>query len=116
MNDKQFKRHALKLLLAWLALLALMFTSLGSAYLSLGIGNAIAGVVIAILKSAIVLLLFMGLVRASAMIRIVAATALCTWLLLVALSGVDYATRPHEPAAFQLPRQLPSFGPQPVQR
>jgi cytochrome c oxidase subunit IV len=116
MNDKQFRRHALKLLLAWLALLALMFTSLGSAYLSLGIGNAIAGVAIAVVKSAIVLLLFMGLVRASAMIRIVAATALCTWLLLVALSGVDYATRPHEPAAFQLPRQLPSFGPQPVQR
>ena len=44
------------------------------------------------------------------------ATALCTWLLLVALSGVDYATRPHEPAAFQRALQLPSFGPQEVQR
>jgi cytochrome c oxidase subunit 4 len=116
MNDTQFKRHALQLLLAWLALLALMFASLGSAYLSLGIGNAIAGIAIAVVKSAIVLLLFMGLARASAMVRIVAATALCTWLLLVALSGVDYATRPHEPAAFQTPRQLPSLGPTQVQR
>jgi cytochrome c oxidase subunit 4 len=112
MNDTPFKRHALKLLLAWLALLALMFASLGSAYLPLGIGNAVAGVAIAVVKSAIVLLLFMGLARASAMVRIVAAAALCTWLLLVALSGVDYATRPHEPAVFQRPLQLPALGPQ----
>jgi len=116
MNDSQFKRHASKLLLAWLALLALMFASLGSAYLSLGIGNAVAGVAIAVVKSAIVLLLFMGLARASAMIRIVAATALGTWLLLVSLSGVDYATRPHEPALFQLPQQIPGLQTKEVHR
>jgi cytochrome c oxidase subunit 4 len=116
MNDTQFRRHALKLLLAWLALLALMFASLGSAYLSLGTGNAVAGVAIAIVKSAIVLLLFMGLARASATIRLVAAAALGAWLLLVSLSGVDYATRSHEPAVFQLPRQLPSLESKEVQR
>jgi cytochrome c oxidase subunit IV len=108
MNDLQFKQHALKLLLAWLALLALMFASLGSAYLSLDAGNAIAGIAIAVVKSAIVLLLFMGLARASPVVRIVAATALGTWLLLIALSGVDYATRPAEPAIYQLPMQLPA--------
>jgi cytochrome c oxidase subunit IV len=106
MNDLEFNRHARRLLLAWVALLALMFTSLGSAYLSLGIGNAIAGLVIAILKSAIVVALFMGLARASAMVRIVAATAFCTWLLLIALSGVDYATRARAPAIYQAPQQV----------
>ncbi|VTU21665.1 caa(3)-type oxidase, subunit IV [Variovorax sp. PBL-H6] len=106
MNDTQFRRHALKLLLAWLALLALMFASLGSAYLSLGVGNPIAALAIALLKSAIVVLLFMGLASAGVTVRIVAATALCTLLLLAALSGVDYATRPDEPAAYQAPGQL----------
>jgi cytochrome c oxidase subunit 4 len=113
MNDREFKRHALKLLLAWLALLALMFTSLGSAYLQLGIGNGIAGVVIAIIKSSIVVLLFMRLARSSAAVRLAAAIGLAMWLVLAGLSGVDYATRSAQPAAFQLPRQLPSLAPAP---
>jgi hypothetical protein len=39
-------------------------------------------------------------------VRIAAATALAIWLLLAGLSGVDYATRPHEPARYQSPAQL----------
>jgi len=105
MTDPEFTRHARHLLLAWIALIALMLASLGSAYLSLGIGNAVAGLVIAIIKSAIVIALFMRLAGASAVVRIVAATALATWLLLPALSGVDYATRRAEPAAYQAPEQ-----------
>jgi cytochrome c oxidase subunit IV len=106
MNEHEFRRRRRSIAIAWIALLALMLASLGSAYLSLGPGNLVAGLVIAAIKSAIVVVLFMGILRASTMVRIAAAAALATWLLLVSLSGVDYATRPHEPAAFQQPRQL----------
>jgi cytochrome c oxidase subunit IV len=112
MNEREFKRHAFKLLLAWLALLVLMLSSLGSAYLSLGVGNLIAGVAIATVKSSIVALLFMRLARSSATVRLVAVVGIATWLLLAGLSGVDYATRSRQPAAFQLPRQLPSLAPE----
>jgi cytochrome c oxidase subunit IV len=112
MNEREFKRHALKLLLAWLALVVLMLSSLGSAYLSLGAGNLIAGVAIAIVKSSIVALLFMRLARSSATVRLVAAIGVTMWLVLTGLSGVDYATRSTQPAAFQLPRQLPSLVPE----
>ncbi|VTU33571.1 caa(3)-type oxidase, subunit IV [Variovorax sp. PBS-H4] len=101
MNETEFKRHSRRLLFAWIALVALMLTSLGSAYVPLGIGNAFAGLAIAIAKSAIIAVLFMRLARASTMVRITAATALATWLLLIGLSSVDYATRPHDPAEMQ---------------
>ena len=112
MNEREFKRHAFKLLLAWLALLVLMLSSLGSAYLSLGVGNLIAGVAIATVKSSIVALLFMRLAGSSATVRLVAVVGIAMWLLLAGLSGVDYATRSRQPAAFQLPRQLPSLAPE----
>jgi cytochrome c oxidase subunit IV len=106
MNEQDFKRRTRRIAIAWVALLALMLASLGSAYLSLGVGNLIAGLVIATIKSAIVVVLFMGLARSSAMVRIAAATAVATWFVLAALSGVDFATRPDEPAAYQSPAQL----------
>jgi caa(3)-type oxidase subunit IV len=109
MKQTTLRSHARVLAIAWAALLALMLTSLGSAYLDLGIGNAVAGLAIAFVKSAIVVWLFMRLRSSPATVRIVAATALATLLILVALSGVDYATRTPEPAAFQSPRQAPSF-------
>jgi len=103
------RAHARVLAAAWAALLALMLTSLGSAYLDLGTGNVVAGVAIALVKSAIVLWLFMRLRTAPATVRIVGATALTTLLILITLSGVDYATRRREPAAFQPARQAPAF-------
>lgn len=106
MTDDQFTHHIRRLVLAWAALIALMLASLGSAYIPLGIGNMIAGLAIAAIKSAIVVALFMRLVDASAMIRIVAVVAVAFWLLLAGLSGVDYATRPGEPAPFQVPSQV----------
>jgi cytochrome c oxidase subunit 4 len=108
MNDdsQRFNRRARHLLYAWLALIALMLTSLGSAYLRLGPWNPVAGLVVAAIKSAIVLWLFMHLARASALLRIIA--GLATLALLFALSGVDYATRRTEPAAMQQPHQLQS--------
>jgi cytochrome c oxidase subunit IV len=109
MSGSDFKRQRRRIVVAWLALLVLMLSSLGSAYLSLGTGNLVAGLVIATVKSTIVAMLFMGLAKASTMVRIAAGTALATWFLLVALSGVDYATRPHEPAPYQTPAQVPAF-------
>ena len=110
MNDRQFRRHAVHLLLAWAALIALMLASLGSAYVPLGIMNGLIGTGIAIVKSAIVVALFMGLWRAGALLRIVAAAALGTWCLLLALGGLDQTQRAGEPAQVQPPQQVaPAF-------
>ena len=89
----------------WVALIALMFASLGSAYLSLGPWNAVIGLAIAGLKAALVVAVFMRLARGPALLRLVGAVALAMWLVLIALSGVDYATRPGDPAPVQPARQ-----------
>jgi cytochrome c oxidase subunit IV len=107
-DTDRFRRRARHVLVAWLALIALMLTSLGSAYLRLGPWNPVAGLVIAAIKSSIVLWLFMGLVRAGALLRIVAAAGVAMLALLFGLSGVDYATRVRDPAAMQPPQQLHS--------
>jgi len=101
-----WRRAALWIAAAWLALLALLLTSLGSAYLRLGTGNAVAGLAIATVKSAIVVWIFMQLRRAPPITRIAAAVGVTTLLVLMGLSAVDYATRRSEPAAWQSPRQL----------
>jgi cytochrome c oxidase subunit IV len=106
MSELEFRRHARHLLIAWIALIALMLASLGSAYVPLGIGNALAGLAIAVLKSAIVVALFMGLWSSGALLRIAAATALGTWCILLALGGLDETQRPREPARVQRPQQL----------
>ncbi len=106
-----FSRHARRLGLAWLALIALMLCSLGSAYLPLGGWNVVIGLGIAALKAFIVLWWFMQLGRAGALLRIVAAAGLFTLALLFALSGLDEATRSTEAAPVQPPRQLPPLRP-----
>jgi cytochrome c oxidase subunit 4 len=92
--------------LTWLALLALMGTSLGSAYLPLGTGNLAAGVAIATTKTGLVVWWFMALRRASAMTRIAAAVGLAMLLVLMLLGATDYATRIVTPARWQMPRQI----------
>jgi cytochrome c oxidase subunit 4 len=101
-----FRRTLRRLLAAWLALIGLMLTSLGSAYLPLGGLNVVAGLAIAALKAGIVVWLFMRLGSAGTMARIAAAVGFATWGLLVALSGVDYATRITDPAPMQPPQLL----------
>lgn len=102
----ELRRTVRMLALAWLALIALMLASLGSAYLKLGPWNLVSGLAIAAIKVAIVAWLFMRLRDAGPLIRLVAAAGLAVWLILVALSGVDYATRQTTPAAVQRPQQL----------
>jgi cytochrome c oxidase subunit 4 len=101
------RRALWRLALAWAALLALMLTSLGSAYVPLGAwGNLAVGLVIAALKAGLVAVVFMRLRRAAAATRIAAGVALATLAALVALGFLDYATRRVERAPWQLPQQL----------
>lgn len=106
MNDRAFRRHARHLLFAWIALILLMLSSLGSAYVPLGQANGWIGAGIALVKSAIVVSLFMGLWSAGALLRIVAAVALGTWCILLALGGLDALERPRAPASVQAPQQV----------
>jgi cytochrome c oxidase subunit 4 len=98
----------MRIIIAWAALLALMLTSLASAYVPLGPWNLVAGVGIAAVKASIVLFVFMGLSRAPAVLRLCAALGFATLALLFALSGVDYATRTTHTASVQQPQQLES--------
>ena len=109
MTSPAFARSARTIASAWLALLALMLASLGSAYLKLGPWNMVAGLAIAAVKSTIVAWLFMRLRESGPLIRLVAAVGLGVWFILLALSGVDYETRHVTPAAVQRPRQVPPF-------
>ena len=105
MNDREFKRHGRRLLFAWIALIVLMLSSLASSYVSLGPWNGVIGLVIAILKSTIVVALFMGLARSAAVLRIVAATALGMWFVMLGLVGLDEWHRPIANAPMQPPQQ-----------
>jgi cytochrome c oxidase subunit 4 len=97
---------------AWLALVALMLASLGSAYLALGDGNVAVGLAIACVKALIVAWSFMQLRRAPGVTRTAAGLGLALVLLLSGLSGLDYATRRTTTAPWQVPHQLaPVFGP-----
>ena len=105
MDDARLHRHGREIVFTWVLLLALMLASLGSAYLRLGVFNMVAGLVIAAIKAGLVLWIFMRLCSASAAIRLVAATGLAVFAILVVLSGVDYATRVETPAPVQRPLQ-----------
>ena len=109
-HDDSFRRAVRLLASAWLALLALMAASLGSAYLPLGAGNVVAGLVIAAVKTGIVAWWFMELRRAAAMTRVAIGAGVGTLVLLVALGFVDYATRVVEPARWQAPQQVAPLG------
>ena len=105
-DERRFARTARTLAATWIALLALMLASLGSAYLKLGPWNMVSGLVIAAIKAALVAWLFMRLRESGPLIRLVAVAGLGVWFILVALSGVDYETRSQTPAAVQRPQQL----------
>jgi len=102
----ELRQRTRRILITWGALLALMLTSLGSAYLPLGTGNLVVGLTVATVKSLLVLGLFMGLLRAPVTLRLAAALGFATLTLLFTLSSVDYATRAVRPAPLQQPTQL----------
>ena len=92
------------LVLTWLALLALLALSAGTAWLQLGWINTAIGLAVATVKAVLVGLVFMRLRVTHPLLRLTALAGLTTLALLFILSGADYATR----SAVQAPWQHPS--------
>jgi len=79
--------------LIWLALLALLALSVGSAYIPLGPGNGAINYGVAVTKAALVLVFFMHLDRSRALIRLAALAGLFWLAFMFSLSLSDYLTR-----------------------
>lgn len=79
--------------LVWLALLALLLTSFGAAYLPLGALNTVVGLLIALTKAGLVAVLFMELRRSGALMRLAGGAGLLFALVLFALTLTDFLTR-----------------------
>ena len=75
--------------LIWVALLALLFTSLGTAYIPLGRWNTFIGIAIALVKAGLVAVLFMELFRSRALIRLAGAAGLLFVSVLFCLTTLD---------------------------
>jgi cytochrome c oxidase subunit 4 len=91
------------LLLAWLALMALLALTAAVAWLRLGWMNTAIGLAIAVVKAALVALVFMRLRRTHVLLRLAAVAGVLALALLFGLSATDYATRTVLPAAWQQP-------------
>jgi cytochrome c oxidase subunit 4 len=79
--------------LIWAALLALLFTSLAAAYVPMGPWTSAAGIMIALVKAALVLLLFMELASSKALIRLAAIAGLVFIAALFSLTLADVLSR-----------------------
>ena len=107
---RQFERAARRLLGVWLALLLLLTASLGSAYLRLGVFNTVASYGIALVKMALVVLVFMRWRDADAWSRAAGFAAACALALLAGLTWFEARTRGPAPVPWQVPGQLPALG------
>ncbi len=96
-------RRARTFFLVWIALLALLALSCGSALVELGAYNTVLNFAIAASKALLVGLFFMHLERASPLTRVFAVTAVFMLLVLFALSAADYTTRHTAPAVWSQP-------------
>jgi len=94
-----------RIVLVWIALMALLLLTFGSAYLKLGAWNNAINLGIAAVKALLVAVFFMHLRSASTMLRIVAVIALLMLALLFGLSHTDYATRTMQRVPWQTPPQ-----------
>lgn len=92
----------------WVALMILLASTWGSAYVKLGVWNAVINFTIATVKVLLVALFFMHLKAAAALTRLVAVTALFMLGILFALSLADYETRGTYRAPWQLTAEPPS--------
>ena len=80
-------------ILVWLALLALLFLTLGAAYIPLGVGNVAVGLAIALVKASLVVLLFMELRHAKPLVKLAAAAGVFWLIFLFALTFSDVYAR-----------------------
>jgi cytochrome c oxidase subunit 4 len=106
-ND--FARATRRLMVVWVALLLLLATSLGSAYLRLGVFNTVASYGIALIKIALVVIVFMRWRRADEWSRAAGFMAACAVVLLAGLTWFEGRTRAAAPVPWQVPAQLPSL-------
>jgi cytochrome c oxidase subunit 4 len=102
-----FKRTARRLLAVWLALLLLLAASAGSAYLRLGVFNTVASYGIALIKIALVVVVFMRWRRADGWSRAAGLAAACALVLLAGLTWFEGRTREASAVPWQPPAQLP---------
>jgi cytochrome c oxidase subunit 4 len=102
------RQTAKPLLTVWVLLLVLLALTLTSAFFRLGIGNMLINFGIALLKSLLVVLVFMHMKGSPALYRLVVLTGLFTLALLLLLSQTDYLTRIVYRAPFQTPQTLPA--------
>jgi cytochrome c oxidase subunit 4 len=79
--------------LVWLALIALLLLTLGSAYLRLGWANGAINLAIASAKAMLVMIFFMHLRSSHYVLRIVAAAGFLWLALLIGLAFTDVAVR-----------------------
>jgi len=87
---------------AWLALLALLALTCGSAFVPLGAWNAAINMGIAAIKALVVLIVFMKLGRAATTVRLAALLAIATLALLAGLTLTDFVPRDHQPGGWQV--------------
>jgi cytochrome c oxidase subunit 4 len=83
----------LKFFLIWVALMLLLALTVGVAQLHLGLPGTALGMVIASLKAALVMAVFMHLEEDSAMVRLLAGAAFAWLLLLFGFTLCDYFSR-----------------------
>jgi cytochrome c oxidase subunit 4 len=79
--------------LIWAGLLALLLLSLALAYVSMGVLAPVPGIVIAFMKAALVILLFMELLQAKSLIRLAALSGAIFLIVMFALTLSDVLTR-----------------------
>jgi cytochrome c oxidase subunit 4 len=91
---------------SWLALMALLALSAGTAWIPLGWMNTAIGLAVAAVKALLVAFVFMRLRASHPLLRVTALAGVVTLALLFVLSGADYATRTEEPAPWQQPATL----------
>jgi cytochrome c oxidase subunit 4 len=84
---------ALRLIGIWLAVIALLGVSVGTAYIPMGRFNSIVCVTIAFIQALLVWSFFMRLRWSGVLVRLIAAVGLVWFLLLLGLSLTDYLTR-----------------------
>ncbi|MDQ6621355.1 MAG: cytochrome C oxidase subunit IV family protein [Pseudomonadota bacterium] len=80
-------------LFAWLALLALLAVTCGSAFIPMGRWNTVSNLGVALVKAMIVATIFMGVGRADRLLKVVAALGFVTLTLLIALGATDFLAR-----------------------
>jgi cytochrome c oxidase subunit 4 len=80
-------------ILVWLALMLLLALTFGAAHLSLGTGNVVVGLAIAMVKAGLVVMIFMGLRGASTLIKLASAAGVFWLVFLFALTLSDVIAR-----------------------